>query len=106
MTAVLGNTDSSNTWKDTEVVTLAGRTFLVHHIVDPRSPSEALARRLRRERPDVVIFGHTHKQFSESIGSTLFFNPGYAGHPRFGMPRSVAIIQVNDEGFRQEFLAL
>src|SRR5438128_7067088 len=39
VTAVLGNTDDGRfQFKDTEVVELAGRKFLVHHIVDPRAP--------------------------------------------------------------------
>jgi putative phosphoesterase len=99
VTAVIGNTDSSDKWRETELVTLAGRKFLVHHIVDPHKPSEVLARRLGREKPDVVVFGHTHKQFCEKIGEILFFNPGYAGHPRFGMPRSVAIAECDEKGF-------
>jgi putative phosphoesterase len=106
VTAVIGNTDSSNTWKETEAVTLAGRKILVHHIVDPRSPSEALARRIRREKPEVVVFGHTHKAFCENIEGILFFNPGYAGKPRFGMPRSLAIAECDEKGFRPELLNL
>jgi predicted phosphodiesterase len=53
-----------------------------------------------------VVFGHTHKPFSENIGSTLFFNPGYAGKSRFGMPRSVAILHCTDEGIRPESIPL
>ena len=37
VTAVLGNTDSSPTFRLAEVVKLAGRKFLVHHIVNPRA---------------------------------------------------------------------
>ena len=37
VTAVLGNTDSSPIFRLTEVVALAGRKFLVHHIVNPRA---------------------------------------------------------------------
>ena len=36
VTAVLGNTDYSAAFRLTEVVALAGRKFLVHHIVKPR----------------------------------------------------------------------
>ncbi len=107
VTAVLGNTDGPElTVRETEVVELAGRKFLVHHIVDPRALSEALERRLRREQPQVVLFGHTHKPFCETIGSMLFFNPGYAGKSRFGMPRSVGIFHCEDGQIRPEYLAL
>ena len=78
---MLGNNDAGLSFKETEVVQLAGRKFLVHHIVDVHRPSETLQRRITRERPDVVVFGHSHKPFNEAIGGTLYFNPGYAGKP-------------------------
>ena len=107
VTAVLGNTDDSGLhFRQTEIVELDGRKFLIHHIVNPHAPDESLQRRLDREKPAVVVFGHTHKPFSETIGATLFFNPGYAGKSRFGMPRSVAIMQCGAKEIRAKFLAL
>ena len=38
VTAVLGNNDSSSKFRETETVLLAGRKFLIHHIVDVRAP--------------------------------------------------------------------
>src|SRR4051794_7089889 len=70
-TTVLGNNDEGLSFKETEVVPLCGRKFLVHHIVNVRQPSETIARRIARERPDVVVFGHSHKPFNEVIGTTL-----------------------------------
>ena len=52
------------------------------------------------------MFGHTHKPFSESIGGTRFFNPGYAGRSRFGLARSVAILHCVERGFSVEYLLL
>ncbi len=107
VTAVLGNTDDSGLhFRQTEIAELDGRKFLIHHIVDPYAPDESLQRRFDREQPAVVVFGHTHKPFSEMIGATLFFNPGYAGKSRFGMPRSVAILHCSGKGIRSEFIAL
>lgn len=106
VTAVLGNTDEGIDYRETEVIELAGRKFLVQHIVDPHAPDERLKRLLARERPAVVIFGHTHKPFCETIGGTLFFNPGYAGRPRFDLPRSVAILHCEHAGIRPEYLTL
>jgi putative phosphoesterase len=107
VTAVSGNTDDPGFhYRQTEVVELAGRKFLIHHIVDPHAPEEALKRKLDRVQPAVVVFGHTHKPFSATIDSTLFFNPGYAGKSRFGMPRSVAILHCTAKEVRPEFLAL
>jgi uncharacterized protein len=106
VTAVLGNTDSSPTFRLTEVATLAGRKFLVHHIVNPRGLTDELRLRIARERPDAVIFGHTHTAFSETIDGVLYLNPGYAGKPKFGAARSVAILNCDGKRMRPEFLAL
>jgi putative phosphoesterase len=106
VTAVLGNNDTGLNFKETEVVTLGGRKFLVHHIVDVRKPAELLQRRITRENPDVVVFGHSHKPFNEVIGRTLYFKPGYAGKPRFNDPRSLAILHCDATGIRAEYHAL
>ena len=106
VTAVIGNTDSSPTFRLTEVVTLAGRKFLVHHIVDPYAPKEQIRLRIARERPDVVAFGHTHNAFCETIDGVLFFNPGSAGKPRFGRGRTAAILHCGEKEIRPEFLPL
>ena len=106
VTAVLGNTDAGLDFRETEMAELDGRKFLVHHIVDPQKPADALQRRIIRENPDAVVFGHTHKPYSETIGRTLYFNPGYAGKPRFGLPRTVALLHCNSDGIRPEFLEL
>jgi len=94
VTAVFGNTDSGLPLKETESIELSGRRFLLHHIVQPGSPVELLRRRIEKERPNVVVFGHTHKPYQETIGETLYFNPGYAGIQRFSLPRSVAIMEI------------
>ncbi len=106
VTAVLGNTDAGIDYKETEVVVLAGRKFLIHHIVDVREPHEVISQRIQHEKPDVVIFGHTHKQHNQVVGSTLYFNPGYAGKPRFNMPRSMAILHCESSDIRVEFISL
>jgi putative phosphoesterase len=106
VTAVLGNTDMGNPLRLTETVNLAGRKFLVHHIVNPHAPDDPLKAALARHRPDVVVFGHTHKPFNEVIGGTLFFNPGYAGKPKFGLERSVAILHCDEQEIRAEYFPL
>jgi putative phosphoesterase len=105
VTAVIGNTDSSPTFRLTEAVTLAGRKFLVHHIVDPYALKEELQLRVARERPDVVVFGHTHKSFCETIDDVLYLNPGYAGKPKHGTECSLAILHCDENEIRPEFLA-
>jgi hypothetical protein len=106
VTAVLGNNDAGLTFHETEVIELAGRKFLIHHIIDVHRPSDIAARRIAREKPDVVVFGHSHKPFNERMGGRLYFNPGYAGKPRFNQPRSVAVLHCGLKHIRAEFLNL
>ena len=107
VTAVAGNTDDpSFNYPETSVVELTRLKFLIHHIVSPHNLAEVLQRRIARERPDVVVFGHTHKPFSERLGGILYFNPGYAGKTRFGMERTVALLHCDPEGLRWEYRAL
>jgi len=104
--AVLGNNDSSPAFPLTQVVMLDGRKFLVQHIVTPHALHSELKRRIARERPDAVVFGHSHKPFNETIGGVHFLNPGYAGKPRFGQPRSVALLDCDAMGLRPRFIEL
>jgi uncharacterized protein len=107
VTAVAGNTDDPGlAYPPTQLVTLAERKFLLQHIVNPRALTDSFQARLARERPDVVIFGHTHKPFCETINGTLLFNPGYAGKPRFGLQRTVALLHCDDCGIRADFIPL
>ena len=85
---------------------LAGRKFFIQHIVRPHDLNEDLQQRLARERPDVVVFGHTHQRFCESLNGVLYFNPGYAGQPKLGAERSVAILHCDGKEIRVEYFEL
>ncbi len=106
VTAVTGNTDEGLTLRETELVTLGGKKFLIHHIVTPGVGSPRIDRRLRDDAPDVVMFGHTHKPFAQQVGNILYFNPGYAGRQRFELPRSVAVMEIARGKISHRFLML
>jgi putative phosphoesterase len=44
----------------------------------------------------LVVSGHTHKARIEWRGETLFLNPGAAGKGRFGLRRSIALVEIRD----------
>ena len=107
VTAVGGNTDDPGLhYKQFAVIELAQRKFVLHHIVNPHALEDSLQNRIAREHPAVVVFGHTHKPFCETIGGILYFNPGSAGPSRFGLPRTLAILHCERKGIRTEYLAL
>ena len=106
VTAVLGNCDDGLRFKETESVELGGKKILVHHIVSPRDLSDRISGRIAREKPDLVVFGHSHKPYSETVDGIMFFNPGYAGKPKFGAERSVALLEIDEKGIQHKFIRL
>ncbi len=99
VTAVLGNNDygiAGLDCRETEVVELGGRKFLVHHIVNPRFHTDRVRALLKQHQPDFVVFGHTHEFFDAVLEGRRFVNPGYAGRPRFNLPRLLATLDLSD----------
>ena len=107
VTVVIGNTDLGLSFKETEVVDAGGAENFssITSSIRTRLPTKLQAR-IAREKPDVVVFGHTHKKFCETLSGILFFNPGYAGKPKFGTERSAAILHCDEKEIRHEFIAL
>ena len=58
VTVVQGNVDIGLPFNLTEIVTLASKKFLVHHIVNPWALSETVEPQIKKQKPDAVIFGH------------------------------------------------
>ena len=106
VTAVRGNCDTGHSCRLTQTVELAQKKFLIHHIVNPYALTQTAGDAIAREKPHVVIFGHTHRKFAETVNGIFYFNPGYAGRPKFGAERSVAIFHLDENGLRHEFIPL
>jgi hypothetical protein len=106
VTAVSGNTDMMLPLKEVEVFELGRHKFLLQHIVQPNTPAVLLSDRVQRERPNAIVFGHTHKPFNQTIGGIWYFNPGYAGRTRFNLERSVALMHFKGDKIKAEFLKL
>jgi len=61
--------------------------------------------------PDVagisaVIHGHTHRADIEWRDDVLFLNPGSAGQPRYGLPASVALIEMSGDKLNPKIVKL
>ncbi|MGC3957561.1 MAG: metallophosphoesterase family protein [Verrucomicrobiota bacterium] len=106
VTAVLGNNDNSPCFPLTQIKALGDVKFLVHHIVTPRALSEELKARVAQERPEVVMFGHSHQKFDQVVNGVRFINPGYAGKPKFGAERSVALLEMTGKNLDVRFVKL
>ena len=90
--AVLGNTDHGLALPESRMEEYAGHRFLLHHIVDVAFPSRTVRKLLAEEKPDIVVFGHTHMPFDETLDNVRYMNPGSPNTPRGGAPATVAIV--------------
>ena len=104
--AVLGNTDYGIALPVTRREEFGGRTILIHHIVDVDFPSQTVRELLSTEKPEIVVFGHTHMPFDERRSGIRFINPGSASQPRGGTAPSVAILELSGETPTLQSIAL
>ncbi len=69
------------------------RFFIVHNRTDVPK---------RLPKVDVVIYGHSHKYFSEVIDGVLYLNPGSCGKRRFNLEISMCRMTVDAGHFQYE----
>lgn len=100
-TAVRGNIDGGELRFQSleEVVEIAGKRIAVLHIAgSPKRPRKAARELIARERPDVIVVGHSHVPVVGRVDSTLWINPGAAGREGFHHQRCAALLHVLDNG--------
>ncbi|MBU1888025.1 MAG: metallophosphoesterase family protein, partial [Candidatus Omnitrophica bacterium] len=54
------------------------------------------------QKPDIIIFGHSHVPMNEYIDGVLFFNPGSATDTVFAPYRSYGIIEIENGEVKAE----
>jgi putative phosphoesterase len=106
VTAVLGNNDFGMDLPDTELVEVSSFRILARHIVRPDALTPLVRERIEVERPDMVLFGHSHQRCDEVRDGRRFVNPGYAGKPRFNLRRSVALVGLGSGSPKLRFIDL
>ena len=96
--AILGNCDTPPLslklppWR-TEAI--AGhRILILHDLGKPERLNAAASALIARERPNVVISGHSHLGRIVVRDGILFLNPGSAGRKRFRLLRSAALLSL------------
>jgi len=55
---------------------------------------------------DVVVFGHTHNYFQETMDGQLWLNPGSCGYSRFGLPPTMALMEISQGDFTVKQIVL
>lgn len=97
VTAVYGNTDGPELRARLPQVAeleLDGFSVVVTH-GDQFERATPAALHAAFPKAEIIVYGHTHKPVLELVDRTVtVMNPGGAGHPRFGIPPSVGIMEL------------
>lgn len=101
--AVRGNVDRGH-WAlslpDREMFELGDTSFYVIHDLN-RIDLDPAAAGIR-----VVVSGHSHRPLEERRNGILYLNPGSAGPGRFGIPVSLAVLQIENGAMSVQFVPL
>src|SRR5262245_57993261 len=97
VTAVYGNTDGFDIrarLPQVAEIELEGFPIVVTHGDQFGSPNPA-ALHDAFPQADIIIFGHSHRPLLELVDKTVtVMNPGGAGAPRFGIPPSIGLLEL------------
>lgn len=107
--AVRGNMDDAKTmcYPNERMAVIEGRTFYVRHqFATVEKLSAAQQRIIEQRMPDVVVFGHSHQPYAGEWRGTLLFNPGSAGPKHFNLPRSVGLLELQDDRIASRIINL
>ena len=105
--AVEGNNDWFGVYPTERVEEMNGQRILIRHIFGERHQLDRTARELlETARPDILIFGHSHRPYREQLDGTMLFNPGSAGPRRFNLPRTVGLLTLTRAGAEAEIINL
>ncbi len=98
--AVYGNMDPlkvRGVLKDKMTLKVEGKKiFLMHGDGDPKNLITLLKNEISDEKPDIVVFGHSHSPMNKYIDGVLFFNPGSPTDTVFAPYRSYGIIEITE----------
>ena len=97
--AVYGNMDSlkvRSKLRDKKILKVDGKKLcLMHGCGNPDKLTQMLKNEFFAQRPDIIVFGHSHVPMNKYIDGVLFFNPGSATDTIFAPYRSYGIIEIN-----------
>ena len=104
--AVCGNMDNHKVrseLEDKKILNIEGKKICVMHGYGrPDALVDILKKEFFSEKPDIIIFGHSHTPKNEYIDGVLFFNPGSVTDTVFAPYRSYGIIEIDKGGIKAE----
>ena len=79
---------------------------VIHGWGPPGGMKERVWTEIKQDRPDIVIFGHTHKPENTMDHGVLFLNPGSPTDKEFATGNSIAILKIEKNGMKAEIIKL
>jgi len=100
--AVCGNMDGHDVkckLAEKKILNVQGKKIcIMHGFGHPDKLVDILKKEFFQEKPDIIIFGHSHAPKNEYIEGVLFFNPGSVTDTVFAPYRSYGIIEIGNNG--------
>ncbi|HJQ26640.1 MAG TPA: metallophosphoesterase family protein [Blastocatellia bacterium] len=105
--AVEGNNDWFGAYPTERLEAWNGQRVLIRHIFgELHQLDQAAFKELETMRPDVLVFGHSHRPYQQQVNGTLLFNPGSAGPRRFTLPRTVGLLTLEPTSITAKIISL
>ena len=108
--AVFGNMDgpeARSRLKEKAVLEIGGaRIGLAHGSGKPDDLPERMRLAFGRDEVDAVVFGHSHRAFSQRLDGVLMFNPGSPTDTSFGRNRSVGLLRIGPDGIETKIVPI
>lgn len=84
-----------------------GKKFIITHghLHNVKFSLHSLKSFAKKNKADLVLYGHTHHSRNEIIDNILFFNPGSTIFPKDGRA-SFGIIEISPEGLNSRIVSL
>lgn len=106
--AVAGNTDDEYLWgmlSRKKLLTVEGKSIgIIHGDGSYGTTLQRVEKAFAADRPDCIVFGHSHQPFNQTINGILYFNPGSPTDKRMQERHSYGILTVGSEGIRGEII--
>lgn len=107
--AVFGNMDSIELQQmlpEKVMFKAAGKNIGLYHGRGPGLKVYKIVREVFKEKPDIIIFGHSHTPFNQVKDGVLLFNPGSPTDNIFSPYRSFGLIEIDGEDLKAEIIKL
>ncbi len=96
--AVCGNMDDyevADHLPQVRRIAVGGKTLgLIHGWGSKVGLAHRILQTFVTDKPDIIVFGHSHEPFAGEIDGTYLFNPGSAGQRRYGGISTVGVLNL------------